>query len=38
MDTEEAQFLSEIDHARIQREREILREEKREIDAVKISF
>ena len=38
MDTDDAQFLTEIDELRLKRERELRLEEKRELEEVKISF
>jgi hypothetical protein len=38
VDSEEADFLTEVDNARIQRERAIKLEERKEVDEVKISF
>ena len=38
VDSEEADFLTEVDNARIKREREIKLEERKEVEEVKISF
>lgn len=38
LDSDEAQFLTEVDLIRVKREREMRLEERREIDEIKISF